>query len=175
MDITDNNLESSSGEATINLMEYVYLFWQWLWLIILVAVIAGGVAYGLARNTIPTFQTTSKLIISQPPAIFNFDSVNSYSAALTLMNTYTQTFTDRPVLQGVIDKLELKMKPEELSGMIKVEAGRDSQVLTVTVTDQNPYRAMDIANTISQVFAERVLELQSQRYAATREDRKSVV
>jgi len=155
-----------TSDSTFNLKEYFYLFWAWAWLIILAGVIAGATAYFVSIRTTPIYETSTRLLVSDPPAMRSIEYTGMVSAQ-TMARTYTAMLLDRPVLQGVIDQLELHTTPDKLKESVSVELVRDTQLVVVTVQDPNPTRAAEIANSIAAVFAGRIRVLQSERYAAT--------
>jgi len=86
-----------------------------------------------------------------------------------MASTYAEMLVDRPVLQGVIDKLGLRTTSDALKPASSVEIVRNTQLILVKVQDTNPIQAADIANALAVVFTERIRELQSQRYASTQQ------
>jgi succinoglycan biosynthesis transport protein ExoP len=150
----------------IDIREYFYLLRSWSWLIILAGLIAGVIMYVISINTVPLFETSTRLLVSDPPAMRSLDT-SSMVSIQTQTSTYAEMLLDRAVLQGIIDKLKLQITSEELKPFISVEIVRNTQLLLVTVRDPNPVRAAEIANTLAQVFTERIRELQSLRYASS--------
>jgi succinoglycan biosynthesis transport protein ExoP len=146
--------------------KYFYLIWSWTWLILLAGILAGGAAYYISKRTIPIYESSTKLLVSIPSSLGALDT-SSLVDYYSMTSTYADMLTDGPVMQGVIDKLKLDMTPEGLKNSISVENIQDTQLLIVTVSDPSPARAADIANTIGNVFSDRVRELQSERYKAS--------
>src|SRR6266496_3174294 len=160
--------QSESLETTDGIRETIYLFWSWIWLIVLAGVLAGVAAFIVSIRTVPIYQTSTRLLVSDPPAMRSIDYTGIVSSQ-TMTRTYAEMLVERPVLEGVIQQLALSKTPDELKASISVVLVRDTQLLVVSVQDPNPGRAADIANTIAKVFTDRIGELQSQRYSATRE------
>lgn len=151
------------------IMEYVHVFWAWAWLIILAGILAAGAAFVYSMRSIPIYQTSTRLLISQPPISRSID-YSSMVDSYYITETYAEMLVDRPVLEGVIETLGLATTPGALKGQILVEIVRNTQLLVIKVTDTDPYRAAQIADTTATVFTDRINELQSQRYADTREN-----
>ena len=149
--------------------EYMHILWAWAWLIILAGVLAAGAAYVFSINSIPIYQTSTRLLISEAPITRSID-YSSMVDSYYITETYADMLVDRPVMEGVIDTLGLTTTPEELKEQIQVEIVRNTQLLVIKVTDTDPYRAAQIADTTATVFVDRINELQSQRYADTREN-----
>ena len=158
--------QSNDPFTEIDIKENFYLLWSWVWLIGLAGLIAGVVALVISLNTTPQYETSTRLLVSDPPAVRSLDT-SAMVSTQTQTSTYAEMLLDRPVLQGVIDKLGLTTKSDVLKGNITVEIVRNTQILLVTVQDPDASRAADIANTLAIVFTERIRELQSQRYAVT--------
>ena len=156
---------SETTETPINFREYFYLLWSWAWLILLVGALAGAAAYIVSIRTIPIYETSTRLLVSDPPVIRSLDT-SAMISSQTMTSTYAEMLVDRPVLQGVVDKLKLPMTSDGLKPYIRVEIVRNTQLLLVTVQNSNPKLAADIANTIAQVFTARISDLQAQRYSA---------
>lgn len=161
--------QSELAEATVDLKEYFYLFWSWAWLIVLVGILAGVGAFVISINTTPIYQTSTTLLVSAPPASTNSTDVTGMLNTQTMTSTYSQMLLDTPVLQGVIDQLKLHTTADELKKSISVAVVINTQLLVITVDDPSPVQAANISNSIAQVFADRIRELQSERYAASRD------
>ena len=82
----------------------------------------------------------------------------------SLAQTYSQLMIQKPVLEGVVERLGLTISPDSLKGKITVEVVIDTQLLVVSVEDTDPVRAAQIANTIGEVFAAENADIQTERY-----------
>ena len=151
-----------------NLMVYVNLVWRWAWLIALVGLLAGGAAYFISKSTTPVYQTTTRLLVSNPPSQSSIDTTSMISGA-AMTQTYSQMLTNTPVLDKVIETLGLAMTAENMAKAISVSVVQNTQIISVNVEDTVPSRAKDIADKLGVVFKERILELQSERYGSTLE------
>jgi succinoglycan biosynthesis transport protein ExoP len=160
--------EIEDNDSADGVRETLYLFWSWAWLIVLAGLLAGIATLIVSLRTTPIYQSTTRLLVSDPPAMRSIDYTGIFSSQ-TVVRTYAEMMLEWPVLQGVIDQLGLSTTPEDLKETLSVELVRDTQLLVVSVEHPSPVLAADIANTIARVFTDRIRELQSQRYAATRE------
>lgn len=123
---------------------------RWWWILILLPVLAGGVAYIVSSAMTPLYQAQSTLVIENQPS--TAESFNDIRAAERQAQTYSYLVTVRSVLEETIDRLGLSVSPEALDSKIEVSPIRDTQLMTVTVTDPSPEQAATIANTVAQVF-----------------------
>jgi len=76
----------------------------------------------------------------------------------------------RPVLEEVSARLGLDIEASELAGEIVVRPVRDTQLIELSVESSDPQLAMDVANTLPEVFIERNTELQLGRFASSKEN-----
>ncbi len=167
----DEAKSTSFMPESIDLRRYFFLLLQWAWLIAIITALTAGGAYIINWRTTPVFQASTSLLISEPlaargSAISTDAMVTGYYAA----STYTELVTDRPVLEKVINELNIPLSVEGLRGAITVARVRDTQVINLTVEDTDRDRAAAIANKISEVFMNRIAALQGARYSTSKEN-----
>jgi succinoglycan biosynthesis transport protein ExoP len=160
--------EIETTDSADGIRETLYLFWSWAWLIVLAGVLAGITALFISLNTTPVYESTTRLLVSDPPAMRSIDYSGIVSAQ-SMTPTYAAMLLERPVLQGVIEQLGLPTTPDDLKETVSVQVVSNTQLLVVSVKHPSPTLAADIANTLASVFTDRIRELQSERYAATRD------
>ena len=73
-----------------------------------------------------------------------------------LIATYKEMIKGRPILEGVINELNLDETVGSLSKKISVEQVKTSSMIRITVTDRDPQTAKNIAEAISREFPEQV-------------------
>ncbi len=149
--------------------DYLYLLRSWALLILLSGLFTGTIAYIYSIKITPMYEASTRLLISIPPILGSQDS-SAIINAQALTSTYAGMMVDQPVLQGVIEKLNLQITSDELKPFVTVKIVSNTQLIQVTVQDPNPLQAADIANTLAVVFTDRIREMQSQRYASTLND-----
>lgn len=151
-----------------DLRRYVRVMWHWAWLIALGVVLAGGLAYVASRLTTPVFQASVKLLISEAPGS---GVANDYASILTserLAETYANMLADRPVMEVVAAKLQLNTTPNALAGRVTVNVVPNTQLLELSVENEDPALAAQIANLIPAVFRDQNAAAQASRYADTK-------
>ncbi len=154
------------------LRAYLFMFWRWAWLLVLATVVAAVGTYFISKRMTPVYEATTTLLISQPTNNSNTD----YTAILTserLASTYAQMITQRPVLESVIQRLNLPLEPAALGKMANVQPVSNTQLIEIKVEDTNPGRAAEIANALYAVFSEQNQALQSARFASSKESLSS--
>ena len=87
-------------------------------------------------------------------------TANISNISLTLSSQLTADFTilakSRPVVENVIEELDLDMSYEQLSNNIAVENPSETTILKITATDTDPKMAKSIANAMADATATRV-------------------
>jgi non-specific protein-tyrosine kinase len=146
--------------------------WHWAWLLVLATLLGGAAAYIFSIRTTPIYLATTRLLINEAPMTRSTD----YASLLTserLARTYSELLTTQPVLEEVIQRLNLSMGVRELRRAIKVDLLTDTQLIDLQVEDPSPTRAAEIANAIVAVFAEQNQALQASRYVTSKESLSS--
>ncbi|MCE5206766.1 MAG: polysaccharide biosynthesis tyrosine autokinase [Chloroflexi bacterium] len=157
----DNELEERSSLESI--LEYGQILLHWLWVLILAALLAGVAAYFIT-NRQPRVYESSTLMMVNGASGSQYDNSTSIYLGMQLASTYSRTMTTKPILDAVSGKLGYEVN----SGSIKVQQIENTQLINITVTDTDPQRAADIANTLVSVFADQVMADQSSRYTDLR-------
>ena len=147
---------------------YVALIWGWSWLLVLVTVLAGAAAYVVSKRSTPVYQASTTVLINEAPATRATD-YSAIVASERQAQTYAQLMSKQPVLEGVIQRLELDKSVADLKEALQVRPLRDTTLIELSVEDTVPSRAAAIANAIVLVFAEQLQEMQASRYAASKE------
>lgn len=138
-------------ETEIDLVEVGWLLLDKLHYIVLCfligAVLFNAFAYFLVK---PTYESTAKMYIVSASKNSVVD-LTDLDIGSSLTSDYEQLMLSYPVLEQVINKLDLDMDYEELADMITLENPEDTRILNITVTSTDPKEAKDIANTLMAV------------------------
>ena len=137
----------------IDLVELFYLMWGHLLQIIACVMVGGAVAFAYTYFLVtPMYQATTKLYVAS--ATFN-SIVDIYDMQLgsQLAADYQEVIFNRPLLNDVIENLDLDMTTDQLSGVISINNPEDTRILTITVTYFDPVVVADIANEVAQQTA----------------------
>lgn len=155
------NQEIQDDEVTIDLMELFSALWAKKTIIILSAVFMALVAFvGTKMFVTPKYTSVTKLFVMAK----NDDS--SASATYTDLQTgsmltkdYMELVKSRPVLEKTISKLKLDVTPEELAEMITTETPTDTRIMSISVTDDDPKEAKQIADTLRKAVSVQITEI----------------
>lgn len=131
---------------------------------VLVASAVIGTIMGLAHflTTPPRYQAMSQVFV-------NTHGTGDDLTALIQGSTFTQQrvtsyatlLTSPRMLQPVAEKLNLSLTAGQLAGMVTVSNPKGTVLLNITITDSQPERARDIANSIAEQFPVLVTALEN--------------
>ena len=143
-------------EMEIDLREVLYLIRQKLWIIIVCAVVGGAAMWLYTTNyVVPQYAATSKMYIFSETQLTSMNV--SLSSSLTV--DFIEVAKSRPVMEEVIEELDLNMSSSELLSCISVSNPEDSHLLIITATTTDPVLSKDIANSMSGAVSKRVAEI----------------
>lgn len=155
------NQSAVDDGGEIDLVEIFYLFWGHAIQIILCAILGGLLAFGYTRFLVtPLYQAEAKLYMVSASA-GTMINVSDLQLGSQLTSDYKQLMVSRPLLEDVIEKLNLNMGYGTLKGMITISNPADTRILNVTVTSSDPKLSCDIANELvdqAVVYLPRVME-----------------
>ncbi|MGN6485199.1 MAG: Wzz/FepE/Etk N-terminal domain-containing protein, partial [Thermomicrobiales bacterium] len=123
---------------------------RWWWLLLLAPIIAAASAFLVSNRQTPLYSATAVLRVS-PPVNAELNQ-QSFTVTTNLGETYRQLITYDPVLQRVVDTLNLPYGPAELRANVTPSVIRDTQLIKIAVSDPDPDQAALIANTIATQF-----------------------
>ena len=150
----------------LDLKDLLDLFLSKIWQMILIVVVAGGIGilYTLGFVTPKYSSYTTFALISTD----NKSTQETTDSAITatditinskLVQTYRVLIESSKVLRQVISNLGIDITEEELKEGISVSTEKDTDVIRLTVTNENAVDASRIANEIVKVFSEMVPEM----------------
>lgn len=123
---------------------------------IIAALIAGVISFFLLT---PIYQASTQILVNKESTDQQAIQTQDIQANLQLINTYNVIIKSPAILSKVIDTLDLNLTPTELTNKITVASQDNSQVVNVSVQDENPAIAVEIANTTAEVFQQEIREL----------------
>ena len=138
----------------IEVLEYYKNKLIWIVATILVVILLGNIFTIATRVPMYKSNTTILLVGSNEKVNQNDVSLNN-----NLVPTYSEIIKSRNVLNQVIKNLNLDYSVEQLSNSITVGTKTGTQIITVTVSNNDSKKAKDIANEVSIVFAKEIKDL----------------
>jgi capsular polysaccharide biosynthesis protein len=147
----------------LNLTEYLRILARRGWIMLLLAVIAGGVAFFLARQQDPVYQATQRVVI-QPSR----PDLGLSEASRSLLNPLVQVIDSETVAGEIIEDLSLDMTPGQLKSNVTITADQFRFFIQIDVQSGNPQEAFTVARAWGQALQDYRIQ---QNADARREDR----
>jgi capsular exopolysaccharide synthesis family protein len=132
----------------MELGRYLEIVKRWWWLVVVSMALAAGASYLYSQQQPRIYASRTTLMVGTSIQSPN-PNATELGLSQTLAEIYAQLVTRRPIMQAVIDKLGLKMSPEQLADMIKTDVVSSAQLLEITVLDVNPQRARLLADAVA--------------------------
>ena len=112
----------------------------------------------------PVYQASTTLVVGkkaeatnqQPSQLLDY---NVLLANQQLAKTYETIAKSRTVEAAVISQLGLGLKQEEFDQKVTVNSVKNTEVLEIDVTDNNPQLAAKIADTLADKFSQAVIQI----------------
>lgn len=125
-------------------------------------VISVGISAGISFYVLtPIYQAQTQILVNQNSNPEEAYSWNSTETDLRLINTYNVIITSPVILTPVIEELELDVTPGQLMSQISVSNESGSKVVNISVLDAIPLQAVEISNTVAEVFKKQIPKLMS--------------
>ncbi len=119
------------------------------WILLLVPIICGALAFYWSENQ-PRLYSASATIRINPPALST--DVSAIQLVQDLTETYRQLILMPPVLERVTSELDLPYDARELAKKVTATTIRDTQLVQIHVSDEDPAKAAEIANSLATNF-----------------------
>jgi len=148
-------------EETISLRELFETLKKRLSLILVITLLAAAVSGAISYFVIkPVYKSSSQILVSQAAAssLASIAGV-SLDTDAKYIETYNVILKSPYILDQVIKELKMDTTPEQLNGSVSVTQEGQSQVVTISVTNNDPAEAVRIANEIAEVFQREIAQL----------------
>ena len=146
--------ELENDEIEIDLGELFRILKSKILIILLTVVIFAGAAGVITKFAItPVYSSSVQLYVASSDGI---SSLRDLTKETQLTQDYMAIVKTRTVLDKVIDNLNLKMDDQQLGYKVTVENPADTRILKITVTDEDPKEAREIAQEVANITASTV-------------------
>lgn len=136
--------------SIVELANYFRIVWQRKWVVVLTTLIVFAVVAVISTQLDPVYRAATRLRIltTTQGEVGSLVEYNIWYAD-RLLNTYVQIIRSRPILDELVQTLNLDEIPE-----IEVEALANTEVIEIGVIHQDPVLATNAANTLSEILVE---------------------
>ena len=131
--------------------------WKRFLIILLFTIIGIGasVFYNYGAKIIYESKTT---LYVQPDVESNEVDYEGIMTNQKMVKTYTEIIKSRKIINKVKDELKINSTYNEIYNMLKVTSVNDTEIITITVNNESPKLAMEIANKVAEVFIKEIQE-----------------
>lgn len=145
---------------TIDIKEMFDYFKSKILIIILFMLLSAisAAVYGIFIQ-VPKYKSTTTILLRSDNLQGTVLTYNDVSVNKNLVSTYSQIVKSKRILNQVNDNLNLNYTYNNLSNMISVSAVSDTELIKITVTNEDKIKAKKIANEAANVFVEEIPEL----------------
>lgn len=148
----------------LDLKELLMLFWNKKIKILLIVVIFAliGIIYTIGFVTpMYTSSTTLVLATSENSSSQSSNTITATDITLNskLVSTYSELVKSKNVIRRVISNLGININEGNLKKNITVSSVKDTELIEISVTNENATNSSKIANEIAKVFTEKVSEI----------------
>lgn len=135
-------------EIEIDLREIFFAVRKWIWVILAVSILGGITALCCTKLFMTPIYTAenSMLVITKETTLASLADLQMGSQ---LTNDYRVLSTSRPVLEAVIENLQLDMTYTQLKNSISIKNPDDTRILVLSVENPSPQLALDIAREVT--------------------------
>lgn len=144
----------------IDLKELFNMFWSRKLVIILIVVLFTIVGLFYTKFMVkPDYKSSTTLVLTKNGA--NGETITQSEVTLNqkLVATYTELVRSSKVLRQVISNLNSDIDENILKNNVSVSLVSNTQLIEISVTNENPETAKALASEITNVFMEKVKEI----------------
>lgn len=143
-------VENAGGDDTeIDLVELFYVFLNRIWLLVICMAIGGAAAFAWTACFIkPVYKTSAEIYVvsASNNSVVNLADLQLGSAVKT---DYMELMISRPVLEKVIESLNVNKTVNEIRNMVSITNKADTRILQIAATSTDPQLATDVANELA--------------------------
>ncbi len=148
-------MEERNEEIEIDLRELFYVLLGKIWVIILVTALGLSLAAGYTVAFVqPVYSSTSMMYVMTKST--SLTSLADLQVGSSLTQDYQVFITSRPVVDKVIEELELDMSYNEFVDNVTVDNPTNTRFIYVTVNHHDAYMAKTIVDKLTEVSVERM-------------------
>lgn len=153
-------MKVENTEYEIDLREiFNILMNRWLMIAsitLVAAIVAGIISFFVLK---PQYEASTTMMVSYKQDQETLMNYNELQMSQKLATTYSQIIKSARIADAVIEKLDLDLSAEELNSKISVSQVETTEILKITVKDNDPELAALIANTETEIFKNEINEM----------------
>lgn len=100
----------------------------------------------------PQYSATTQILVNRTTESTEGIQLNDINTNVQMINTYKDIIKGPVILDEVSQNLGSNLTASELAEKIEITTQESSQVFSLTVSDESPYTAAEIANSVASTF-----------------------
>lgn len=147
-----------NDEIEIDLLELFCALKKHIWLILAITILGGGIAGAFSKFVLtPQYTSTAMVYILSKETTLT--SLADLQIGSQLTKDYSVIVNSRPVLEEVIENLDLGITYKDLKKKITISNPSDTRILNISVTDADPQMAKTIADAVAETSSDYIAEI----------------
>lgn len=147
-------------ENGLDLMQIAGVLLSHFWIIVFSGILVGVCALIYTKmTTTPTYTSSTKMYILSKGQNASDVTSSDLQLGAVLASDYAQLIKDRTVTESVIAELGLSMSSEALASRITVNMPGAGRIITISVTDTDPYMASKLVTAVRDTAAQHIKEV----------------
>lgn len=151
----------------LDIIELLYALKKKIIYIIITTVLFAVIGFAYSKLAIvPMYKSSTTFVLSVSSSAPTYDEEGNLieqkitqgdiSLNSSLVSTYAEILKSKSVATEVINRLNLDTSAQSVMSSIDVKSKTGTAVLVITVSNENPELAANIANTLAEIFEERI-------------------
>lgn len=142
-----------------NISEFIKYYFS-LFVVVIFFTIFGALGswYYNENIQVAQYKSQTSLVLTRSNSS-NTITQSDISLNKNLVSTYREIIKSRRILSRVIENLALDLTEKELSSKVNVTSANDTELIVISVTDEDNQVACNIANQIAKVFKEEITSI----------------
>ena len=133
---------------------------RWLLIVsVTLMCLIGGNIFVLFFGPEPVYQSSTTVLVNYRAEETNKLTQSDLTTSQKLVATYNEIIKSATILEPVIKALDLDMTADQLLKNIGVAQVNDTEIIKITVKNEDPELSRDIANTIANVFSKEISKI----------------
>ena len=143
-----------------NILEFLKYYWS-KFIIVLVFIIIGLVGSYIYtfHMQVPVYRSQTSLVLTKNDNSATTITQNDINLNKNLVSTYREIVKSRRILDEVIENLDLEITYSELNSQVEVNSVNDTELILISVYNEDNRLARKIANEIASVFKDEITEI----------------
>lgn len=146
----------------LDLFEFLHYYYSKILFVILFVCIGflGSYIYTFSTQ-VPVYESKTSLVLTQNDNTSSTITQQDINLNKNLVSTYREIIKSRRILEEVIDNINLDIDYETLSKNVEVKSIPNTELIVISVYNENNKLAKEIADEIAKVFKKEIVDIYS--------------